>query len=92
MEMRCFAKSPCRRRFFFLIDTGSGGSQWQFFLGFYLLIAFSSASRRWEFINTTKNVLQKNRVENILQRNRQKIENRFFLDFFITFFGRFSVR
>jgi hypothetical protein len=53
-----------------------------FFLDFFCFIAFSGASLRWEFKNTTKNVLQNNRVEKFLQNNRQKIPNRFFLDFF----------
>jgi hypothetical protein len=39
-----------------------------------------------------KNVLQKARVEKFLQKSRQKIQNRFFLDFGCHVFGRFSVR
>jgi hypothetical protein len=33
-----------------------------------------------------------NRVEKALQKNRQKIQNRLFIDFFSHVFGRFSVR
>jgi hypothetical protein len=39
-----------------------------------------------------KTFYKKNRVEKFLQKNRQKIQNRFFLDFFYHVFGRFSVR
>jgi hypothetical protein len=61
------------------------------FVGF---IAFSGVSRRWEFKRTTKDVVQKTLCGNRLQKNRGKIQNRFFVDFFITYhvFGRFSVR
>jgi hypothetical protein len=51
-------------------------------------IAFSGVSQRREFKNTTKNVLQNDRVEKFLQNNRQKVQNQFLLDFsFITFLG-----
>jgi hypothetical protein len=52
----------------------------------FCFIAFSGVSQR--------RALQENRVEKFLQSNPQnKINhNRFFLDFFITFFERFSVR
>jgi hypothetical protein len=36
-----------------------------------MLFVFSGVSQRWEFKNTTKNVLQKNRIEKFLQKNRQ---------------------
>jgi hypothetical protein len=43
-----------------------------FFFGF---IAFSGVSQRWDIKNTTKNVLQKNRVEKFLQTIRPKVHN-----------------
>jgi hypothetical protein len=49
----------------------------------------SGVSQRWEFKNTTRNVLQKNRVEKLLQKIRTKIQNRFFLDFFLSRFWAF---
>jgi hypothetical protein len=56
-------------------------------------IAFSGVSQRWEFKSTTKNVLQKNRVEKFLQKNRSKIQNRFVSRFyFYHVLGRFLVR
>jgi hypothetical protein len=39
-----------------------------------------------------KTFYKKNRVEKFLQKNRQKIQNPFFLDLFYRVFGRFSVR
>jgi hypothetical protein len=39
-----------------------------------------------------KTVYKKNRVEKLLPKNRQKIQNRFLLNFFNHVFGRFSVR
>jgi hypothetical protein len=41
----------------------------QFSLDFFGCIAFSGVSQRWEFKNTTKNVWQKNHVEEFLQKN-----------------------
>jgi hypothetical protein len=38
-------------------------------------------------LQTTKNVLQKNRVERFLQKIDKKIKEPIFLDFFITFWG-----
>jgi hypothetical protein len=39
-----------------------------------------------------KRFAKNNRVEKFVQKIRPKIQNRFFLDFVITFFGRFSVK
>jgi hypothetical protein len=61
----------------------------QFFLDFFGFIAFSGVSQRWESKNTTKNVLQKNRVEKFLQK---KSKTNFLPIFFNQVFGRFSVR
>jgi hypothetical protein len=41
------------------------------------------------FKSTTKNVLQKNRVEKFLQKIRPKIQNRLFCDFFLSRFWVF---
>jgi len=49
----------------------------------FCFISFSGVSQRWEFKSTTKNILQK---------NRQKIQNHFFSILFYHVFGRFSVR
>jgi hypothetical protein len=59
----------------------------QFFLDFFCFIVFSGAPQRWEFKGTTKNVLQKNRVEKFLQKNRQKSKTDFFSILCITFLG-----
>jgi amino acid transporter len=40
---------------------------------FFCFIAFSGVSQRWEFKNTTKNILRKTSVEKFLQKNRPKI-------------------
>jgi hypothetical protein len=63
-----------------------------FFLGFFCFVAFPGVSQRWEFKDTTKNVLETDRVEKFLQKNRPKIQNRLFPGFFYHVFGRFSVR
>jgi hypothetical protein len=81
---------PCRK----LFPKKTTKFWCQFILGFFL-IAFSGVSQRWEFKfkNTTKNVLQKNRAEKFLQKNRPKNPKPvFFLDFVHHVFGRFSVR
>jgi hypothetical protein len=39
-----------------------------------------------------KTFCKEDRVEKLLQKNRPKIQNRFFLDLFYHVFGRFSVR
>jgi hypothetical protein len=55
---------------------------------FFGFIAFSDVFQRWEFKNTTKNVLQKNRVEKILHQKfgqNPKLTSSRFL--FITFLG-----
>jgi hypothetical protein len=57
---------------------------------FVTFFAFSGVTERWEFKNTTKNVLQKKSCQNILKR--QKIQNRFFSILFYHVLGRFSVR
>jgi hypothetical protein len=57
----------------------------QFFLSFFCYIAFLGVSWRWEFKSTTKNVLQKNRVETFFK----KIQNRLFLDLFLSRFWAF---
>jgi hypothetical protein len=49
----------------------------------FLFFAFSGVFQRREFKDTTKNVLQKNRVEKFLQKIRPEIQNRRFLDFFL---------
>jgi hypothetical protein len=54
-----FAKSPCRKKNPGKINKTFDVSFSSIFFGF---IAFSGASQRWEFKNTTKNVLQENRV------------------------------
>jgi hypothetical protein len=57
---------------------------------FFVLSRFRvRVSQRWEFKNTTKNVLQKNRVEKFLQNIRPKIQNRFFSQFFLSRFWAF---
>jgi hypothetical protein len=52
----------------------------------------ASLASDFRFNSTTKNVLQKSRVEKFLQKNRQKIQNRLFLGFFNHVLGRFSAR
>jgi hypothetical protein len=47
----------------------------QFSLDFFGFIAFSDVSQRWEFKNTTKNSSQKNGVEKVLQKSRQKVQS-----------------
>jgi hypothetical protein len=61
-----FAKSPCRK----LFTKKSTKISMSVFLDFLFYRVFGF-SQEWEFKNTTKNVLQKNRVERFLQKNRQ---------------------
>jgi hypothetical protein len=54
----------------------------------FCFIAFSGVSQRWEFKNTTKNVLQKKSCREAFTKNRPKTQNRFFSRFcFVTFLG-----
>jgi hypothetical protein len=64
----------------------------QFFLDFFVFIAFSGYYQRWEFKNTTKNVLQKIVSQSFYKTIDTKSKTYFFIDFFVTFFWRFSVR
>jgi hypothetical protein len=75
------------------VETFSKTKRQNFDVSFdlFCFIAFSGVSQRWELKNTTKNVLQKNRVEKLLQKNRQAIQNIFFSRFLYVF-GRFLVR
>jgi hypothetical protein len=59
------------------------------FLNFFWFITFSGASLRWEFKNTTKNVLQKKCVKKFLQTNRQQNLEPIFLDFCLSRFRAF---
>jgi hypothetical protein len=61
------------------------------FLRLYFgFIAFSGVSQRWEFKNTTKNVLQKNRVEKFLQKkSTKKSKTDFILGFVLSRFWAF---
>jgi hypothetical protein len=52
-------------------------------------IAFSGVFQRWEFKNTTKNVLQNNRVEIVLQKFDQKSKTDFFSNWFFSRFWAF---
>jgi hypothetical protein len=59
----------------------------------FCFIALLGVSWRWEFKSTTKNVLQKNRVEKFFKKIDPKNPKPTFSRFvFITFFGHFSVR
>jgi hypothetical protein len=63
------------------------------FLGF--IAAFSGVSQRWEIKNTTKNVLQKKRVEKFLQKNdpkKKKSHIFLYFSYHVYVHGRFSVR
>jgi hypothetical protein len=72
-----FAKSPRRTLFPKKIDK-------YFDVRFYLVIY--GVSRVFEFMNTTKNVLQKNRIEKFLQKSTKKSKTVFFS---ISFLSRF---
>jgi hypothetical protein len=61
----------------------------QCFLDFFRFIALLGVFQRREFKSTTKNVLQKNRVEKFLQKVRPKIQNRFFLEIVFSRFWAF---
>jgi hypothetical protein len=65
-----FAKSPCRKN---SQKNRQKLRSVSVYPRFFCFIAFSGVSRRWEFKSkgTTKNVLQKNRVEKNLQKNRE---------------------
>jgi hypothetical protein len=78
-DKNIFAKSPCRKNF----DV-------TFCSSFFCFIAFSGVSLRWEFKNTTKNVLRKKSCRDF----ELKSQNRgfFFSVLFYHVFGRFSVR
>jgi hypothetical protein len=60
-----------------------------FFFGF---LAFSGVSQRWEFKNTTKNVLQKIVSKSSYKKIDKNAKTDFFLVFVSHVFGRFSVR
>jgi hypothetical protein len=67
------------------------------FLDFFCFIAFSGVFRRWEFKNTTKNVLQKQIASKSFykkfgQKSKTKTKTDFFSIFLYHVFGRFSVR
>jgi hypothetical protein len=65
----------------------------QFFLDFFCFIAFSGVSQRWEFKNTTKNVLQKNRRKVFtknLTKNPKPTFSRNFLSRFWAFLDKGS--
>jgi hypothetical protein len=65
----------------------------QFFLDFFCFIAFSGGFQRWEFKNTTKNVLQKKSCRKVFyQKIDQKSKTDFFSNLFNHVFGRFSMR
>jgi hypothetical protein len=56
-----------------------------------LFLAFSGASQRWrwEFKNTTKNILQKKSCRKVLQKKTTKIPKPFFSTCFYCVFGAF---
>jgi hypothetical protein len=66
--------------------------QCQFFLDFFGFIAVSGVSQRWEFKNTTKNVLQKIVSKSFYKKIDKKSKTDFFSNFFYHVFGRFSAR
>jgi hypothetical protein len=82
-----FAKSPCRKRF----PEKSTKFLMSVFPRFFVFVAFLGVSRRWEFKSTTKNVLQKGRVEKFLQTFDQKSKTDLF-SIFLSRFWRLSVR
>jgi hypothetical protein len=85
-DKKYLCKNSMSKTFPKKIDENFDDSFSSFFVCF---IAVSGVSQQWDFKNTTKNVLQKNRVEKLLRKNRPKNQNRLFLVFVITFLGVF---
>jgi hypothetical protein len=61
----------------------------QGFLDFFCFVAFLVVSQRWEFKNTSKNVLQTDCVKKKYKTNDKKSKTDFFSIFLITFLGVF---
>jgi hypothetical protein len=59
-----------------------------FFVLSHFRVSFSDGSSK----ALQKTFCKQNRVEKLLQKNRPKTQNHFFLDFFYHVFGRFSVK
>jgi hypothetical protein len=64
----------------------------QVFRRFFYSIAVSGVSQRWEFKNTTKNVLQKQSCRNVFTKHSAKNPKPIPSPYFYHGFGRFSVR
>jgi hypothetical protein len=82
-------KKPHVETFFLKLDSHLGVSFSSIFLGIF---AFSGVSQRWEFKNTTKNVLQNNCVENKLLKPTSNLKPICFSNLLYHVFRRFSVR
>jgi hypothetical protein len=83
-------KSPCRKLFPKFQKVHFDVS---FSSTFFCFIAFSGVSQRWEFKNTTKNVLQKKSCRKVFPKNSTKNPKPTFSRiFFYHVFGRFSMR
>jgi hypothetical protein len=91
------AKSPCRKPFPRKFSENRQKLRCQFFLNFFgfiklTFIAFSGVTWRWEFKNTTKNVLQKTSCRKVFTKKSTKNPKPIFPRLFYHVFGRFSVR
>jgi hypothetical protein len=53
----------------------------------FCFLAFSGVYQRWEFKNTTKNILQKKSCRKVCTKQSTKTPHRFFIDFLTTFSG-----
>jgi hypothetical protein len=84
-----FEKSPCRK----LFQKKTGGKSMAVFPRLVYVLSSFQVFLSDESSKATKNVLQTNRVEKVLQKNRQKkSKTDCFSIFCYHVFGRFSVR